>query len=188
MSGLKIAPGEAGRIRLFALSMSESEAKALATNISSVPEIDGARSYQEEALGADGLDHAHIEVFPIKNLEGLGLADYLLEGHAALEIDVKRDLQKLSALGGWVMIVLSKAFRGEERELALDPRLTFIGSYRQDGVDWAPVDISAKAAAPSEASGKARKPMSDARISGMVATAVLLFLAAFVVVFVMLAG
>lgn len=33
-----------------------------------------------------------------------------------------------------------------------------------------------------------KKPMSDARIGGMVATAVLLFLAVFVVVFVLISG
>ncbi|MEM6729352.1 MAG: hypothetical protein AAF618_12700 [Pseudomonadota bacterium] len=187
MSGLTVPEGEAGRIRVFALSMTEKEAKALAANRSPAPETDGPRSYQEEVLGARGLDHDHIAVFPLKNLEGVGLPDYLLEGHGAVPGDVARDKAKLGALGGWVMVVLSKAFRGKSRQLALDPRLTLIGTYAQEGVDWTPVKIETETAKP-EKDGKARKPMSDARISGMVAMGVLLFLAVFVILFVVLAG
>ncbi|MEM9350844.1 MAG: hypothetical protein AAGA47_11320 [Pseudomonadota bacterium] len=185
MKPLSIQEGEAGRIRVFALSMTDREAKALASGGASAPKTDGGRSMQEEALGADSLDHDYIEVFPLKNLEGVGLMGYLLEGHDAVEVDVNQDKQKLSALGGWVMVVLSKAFDGKARELSVDPRLTLIGSYRQEGIDWTPVKVTTEAAEPGKGP---KKPMSDARISGMVAMAVLLFLAVFVVLFVVLAG
>lgn len=121
----------------------------------------------------------------MKNLEGLGLSEYLIEGQGAVEAEVQADKAKLGALGGWVMVVMSKAFPGPGR-INPDPRLTLIGVYRQEGVDYTPVPVTAEAAEPYTA--KQRKPMSDARISGMVATAVLLFLAAFVVIFVLLAG
>ncbi|MEM1236518.1 MAG: hypothetical protein AAGI10_06065, partial [Pseudomonadota bacterium] len=123
-----------------------------------------------------------------KDLEGVGLADYLIDGHGADPADVKSDKTKLGALGGWVMVVLSKAFRGQPRELEIDPRLTLIGVYGQEGVDWSPVPVTSAAAEPYSADAKPKKPMSDARISGMVATAVLLFLAAFVTTFILLAG
>ena len=186
MKTLQIPEGEAGRIRVFALSMTDSEAKALAANTSGVPETDGARSYQEDVIGASDLDHDFIEVFPLKNLEGLGLSGYLLEGHDVVAAEVEQDKAKLTALGGWVMIVMSKAFGGTARSLSLDPRLTLIGTYSQEGIDWTPVPIETAAAKPKP--GKAKKPMSDARISGMIATGVLVFLAVFVVIFVLLAG
>ncbi|MEM1373548.1 MAG: hypothetical protein AAGF78_04090 [Pseudomonadota bacterium] len=175
MSALDIPPGEAGLIRVFALSMTAGEAKALA----------GDSAAKLAALGLAEGDTDYIEVFPMKNLEGLGLAGYLVEGHGAMEADVLRDKAKLGALGGWVMIVMSKAFAGPGR-IDPDPRLTLIGAYQQEGVDFTPAPVTSEAAEPY--TGKQRKPMSDARISGMVATAVLLFLAAFVVVFVLLAG
>ncbi|MEM8591676.1 MAG: hypothetical protein AAGF13_04030 [Pseudomonadota bacterium] len=181
MSALQVPAGEAGRIRVFALSMTEKEAKTLAANAH-----EAAPSPQEKVLGATGVDHDSIEVFPLKNLEGVGLPDYLLEGHDAVAEDVQRDKAKLGALGGWVMIVHSKAFQGKEHELTPDPRLTLIGLYRQEGIDWTPVPVTTETAEPY--SGKQRKPMSDARISGMVATAVLVFLALFVILFVVLAG
>ncbi|MEM6277389.1 MAG: hypothetical protein AAF714_10615 [Pseudomonadota bacterium] len=175
MSALDIEPGEAGLMRVFALSMTAGEAKALAG--------DGAAKLA--VLGLAEGDADYIEVFPLKNLEGLGLAGYLVEGHGAVEPDVARDQAKLGALGGWVMIVMSKAFTGPGR-IDADARLTLIGAYRQEGIDYSPVKVTSDAAEPY--TGKQRKPMSDARISGMVATAVLLFLAVFVVIFVLLAG
>ena len=188
MTILAIPKGEQGRIRVFALSMTAKEAKALAANGSTVPETDGGRSYQEDVLGTEGIDHEFVQVFAVKDLEGVGLADFLVEGHGAEPQDIKTDKTKLGALGGWVMVVLSKAFRGIARDLDLDPRLTLIGVYPQEGVDWSPAPVTSASAEPYSADTKRKKPMSDARISGMVAMAVLLFLAAFVTVFILLAG
>lgn len=185
MSALTVPAGEAGRIRVFALSMTEREAKALAANTPLEP---GGRSHLEEVLGASGLDTGAIEVFPIKNLEGVGLVDYLIDGQGAVPEDVAPDKQKLAALGGWVMVVLSNAFDGKAQALDLDPRLTLIGIYAQEGVDWTPVSIETSTARPDIAPAKGKKPMSDARVSGMVAMAVLIFLALFVTVFILLAG
>ncbi|MEO1795751.1 MAG: hypothetical protein AAFR53_01885 [Pseudomonadota bacterium] len=178
MSSLDVPAGEEGRIRVFALSMTDSEAKALSQDA-------GAKAV---ALGVPDIEADYVEVFPVKNLEGLGLAGYLVEGHAAVEEDVNRDKSKLGALGGWVMVVMSKAFRRQVLELDPDPRLTLIGYYRQEGIDWTPVPVTSSTAEPDMDGDGARKPMSDARISGMVATAVLLFLAVFVTIFILLAG
>ncbi|MEL6915307.1 MAG: hypothetical protein AAFP13_12485 [Pseudomonadota bacterium] len=174
---LSIPAGERGRIRVYALSMTDREGKALAAD----PAAKAA------ALGAADLEADYIDVFPVKNLEGLGLAGYLTEGHGAVAAEVERDKQKLGALSGHVLVVMSKAFGAGGRELALDPRLTLIGVYGQEGVDYAPVAVTSEAAKPTTGT-PAKKPMSDARISGMIATAVLLFLAAFVTIFILLAG
>ncbi|MEO0487069.1 MAG: hypothetical protein AAF092_14285 [Pseudomonadota bacterium] len=184
MSALTVQAGEAGRIRVFALSMTEAEAKALAAN----PSPEGGPSYQEEMLGATKLDHAYVEVVSLKSLEGVGLVDYLIEGHGAEPADVAQDKAKLGALGGSVMVVMSPAFQRQAMQLSPDPRLTLIGIYAQEGVDWAPAPVSASSAAPYSAEARPKKPMSDARISGMVATAVLAFLALFVVIFVWIGG
>lgn len=167
---LTIAPGEAGLIRVFALSMTAREAK----------ELD-----KLAALGLTEGDVDYIEVFPTKNLEGLGLAEYLVEGLGALEGEVKADKGKLGALGGWVMVVQSKAFSGPG-PLSPQPALTLIGVYGQEGVDFTPVTVTSEAAELYSAPQK--KTMSEARISGMVATVVLLFLALFVVMFVLIGG
>ncbi|MEM1099973.1 MAG: hypothetical protein AAGH73_00390 [Pseudomonadota bacterium] len=174
---LSIPAGERGRIRVYALSMTDKEGRALAAEPAARAAI----------LGAESLDPEYVDVFPVKNLEGLGLVGYLVEGHGAVAAEVERDKQKLSALSGHVLVAMSKAFGKGGMELEPDPRLTLIGVYGQEGVDYTPVSVTSEAADPS-AEAPAKKPMSDARISGMVATAVLLFLAAFVMIFILLAG
>ncbi|MEL6689341.1 MAG: hypothetical protein AAFP28_03390 [Pseudomonadota bacterium] len=179
---LEIAPGEAGLIRVFALSMTEAEAKELLTDY-----VEGDAPLPiDTALGTRQVDTDFVEVFPVADLEGVGLAGYLTEGNDAAEDEIAQDRAKLDALEGYVLIVFSAAFDRVAQTLAPQPELTLIGTYRQEGVDYTPVAVTSEAAELYTAPQK--KPMSEARISGMVATAVLLFLAIFVVIFVLIGG
>ncbi len=185
-TALNISASESGVIRTFALSLTDAEAEALADDGN--PPFDPHP--QQSFLGAQSLDRKYVEIFPVANLEGVGLTNYLVEGHGAQSVKVEPDRARLNALQGWVMLVFSGAFNGQSQTLQPDARLTLIGSYPQEGTDWTPSTLTAASAQPNPdaAVPDAPKRMSDARMSGMVATAVLLFLAVFVTIFVLIGG
>ena len=67
---------EHGVIRLFALNLPTGEAKALAAEVAASGDGGPLRAM----LGAVALDPEFVEVFPVSNLEGLGLAEYVITG------------------------------------------------------------------------------------------------------------
>ena len=57
------------------------------------------------ALDVTYLDSDFVELFPLSNLDGLGLAGYLTEGLGVAEADVKPNAARLNAMSGQVLIV-----------------------------------------------------------------------------------
>ena len=176
---IDIPAHQSGVIRVFALSMSDADAKALKSDPSA----------RAAALGAE-VDAEQVEIFPVSDLEGVGLAGYLIEGNAVPAADIAPDRAKLDRLGGWVMIVFSRAFKGEATTLTLAPSLTLIGTYGAAGVDWRATEtIRSEAAKPYSGVSKAgRKRPSDAAMSGRIAMLVLISLALFTWLFIWIAG
>lgn len=80
MNDLAIAPHEHGVLRLFALDMRPQEAKFLREP--------GA---VDQVLGVQGLDPAQIDIFPVSDLEDLGLFGYLSEGCGVSEDQLDRN-------------------------------------------------------------------------------------------------
>ncbi|WP_428926511.1 hypothetical protein [Marinibacterium sp. SX1] len=120
MTGLQeieLPPGERGRIRVFSLSMSEDEARHLELG---------------RALGKYPDDPSRVEVFPVSNLDGLGLAGYLVEGCGVPEAQVAPDRARLDALGGHVLLLFSRAYAEGGVTLEPEPALTLIGTYDED--------------------------------------------------------
>lgn len=176
---VQIPQDERGVIRVFSLSMTPAEAKRL--------KGDGAAI--AAALGASGpVDPAHVEVFPLTDLSGLGLPGYLTEGGAVPSEQIAPDRARLDALEGWAMVVFSLAFGRAQMSLDPIPALTLIGTYGE-----APRDLTgdgpveAQTARP-EPAPPAKKQRSDAAMSGMVATLVLAVLAIFTAVLIWIAG
>ncbi|WP_299723847.1 hypothetical protein [uncultured Tateyamaria sp.] len=176
---LTIPANQSGVIRVFALSMDEGEAKALKSDPNAL----------NAALGAE-VDAEQVEIFPVSDLEGVGLVGYLAEGNAVPMEDLTPDRAKLDRLGGWVMIVFSRAFDGQATTLAPAPALTLIGTYGAAGVDWRATEtVTSEAAKPYSApqmSGKKRP--SDAAMSGRIATIVLILLGLLVWLMVWISG
>lgn len=162
-----IPANEAGVVRVFALSRTKAEARA-------VRDDDTART---AALGAS-LDQTHVDVFPVADLAGVGLVQYLTDGHGVPPEALSADRAKLEQLDGWVMVVLSRAAGGTATRLRLDPHVTLIGTYDTTRTDWrAPAPLTSDAAAPYSApvSGGRKRP-SDAAMSGRIAMIALLVL------------
>ncbi|WP_128515466.1 hypothetical protein [Tabrizicola thermarum] len=83
-------------------------------------------------FGDPDIDPAHVELFDVADLSDLGLAGYLAEGLGIPEAALQADRPPLDALKGPVVILLSRALHGREVTLSLDPRLTLVGTYRED--------------------------------------------------------
>ncbi|MBO9411616.1 MULTISPECIES: hypothetical protein [unclassified Ruegeria] len=138
MSNLTVAPHERGVIRLFTLDMRAEEAKFLREP--------GAA---DQVLGVDGLDRGQIDVFPVSDLEDLGLYGYLHEGGGVSEDQLNRTM--LDAIEGWVMAVRSAAFHGKAAKLNPDPRVRLLGLYTEEATNWSGGMIEAESAKPFSA-------------------------------------
>ncbi|WP_299642255.1 hypothetical protein [uncultured Ruegeria sp.] len=138
MNELAISPKEHGVLRLFALDMRPEEAKFLREP--------GAAG---QVLGVDGLDPSHIDVFPVSDLEDLGLYGYLTEG-CGVSAD-QLDRNALSSVEGWVMVLRSAAFNGHPATLNPDPRLRLIGLFTEEATNWTGGTIETESAKPFSA-------------------------------------
>ena len=138
MSPTEVPPQEAGKVRVYALSLSDSEAQAMRDD----PQA------QARALGVDELDGTYTEVFRVSDLDTMGLPGYLRDGNGVAPGEIEADRGRLSALDGWVLIVYSRAFGGEARQLTPIPALTHIGTYSEAGPDTPVQSTEAEAAQP----------------------------------------
>ena len=138
MPHTEVAPQEAGKVRVYALSLSDAEARAMRDD----------ETAQAAALGVDRIDAAYTEVFRVADLDQLGLAGYLRDGNGVNPDQIETDRSKLAALDGWVMIVYSRAFAGQSLQLAPIPALTQIGTYTEGGPDTPVQAMEAEAAQP----------------------------------------
>ncbi len=138
MSDLTVAPHEQGVIRLFSLDMRPEEAKFLREP--------GAA---DQVMGVDGLDPDQIDIFPVSDLEDLGLFGYLHEGGGVSEDQLDRNM--LEAVEGWVMVVRSAAFGERAAQLAPDPRLHLLGLFTEEATNWTGGAIETESAKPFSA-------------------------------------
>jgi len=121
---LQITPGERGQIRVFAINRPAADIAAM---LAAAPKADVARAL----LGAPHLDTKSAELFPVSDLDGLGLAQYLVEGYEVPEETLSEDRRKLDALDGYVLLIFSDSFGGAAAELTPSADLTAIGSYAE---------------------------------------------------------
>jgi hypothetical protein len=132
-----IIPAEEHRtVRVFAINLPEAEVAAMlrdaptldtALTTGDLPQVPAAA----DLLGHPDLDTRHTELFGIRDLTGLGLTGYLTEGLGLEDAEIAPDRARLSALDGYVLIVLSRAFGGQAATLEIPPTLTLIGTYRE---------------------------------------------------------
>ncbi len=120
---MEISANETGLIRVFSVDLPAQELDAFRT---------GAPTALEQALGTDTLDPAYVELFNIDDLEELGLRGYMREGLGVAETDLAEDAARLGALTGPVLILLSKAFRGEARTLSPRAPLRWVGTWHEE--------------------------------------------------------
>ena len=124
-NAIEIPAGERGVIRIFDLDMAPEQARFLREP--------GALA---QVLGIDEIDLNHIEVFPVSDLEELGLASYLTQGCGIAEAEIAPDRAHLSALEGHVLLLRSRAFGGQAARLTPASQITHIASYGEKPIKW----------------------------------------------------
>ena len=132
-------------------------------------------------FGTDALDPAFVDVVDTRDLAGLTLRDYLHQGYdlpqETLDDPALRDLR------GVVVLVMSRAARGQEVTLDPAPNVTHVTTTGEPARLRMPEPAIRTPAADGTAPG-GRTPPSNAAMSGRVATIALLVL--FVLVAVMI--
>ena len=176
---LSIPAQDYGQAYLFALNIIEAEAKDL---------VDKPNA-PERLLGIP-LNPDFAEIIRISDLDDLGLIGYLEQGYEIPEESLRADKRKLSAVEGFVLIVLSRAFDDKAHTISVGSELTHLGSYSTTPTDWKETsDLHSASAAPYSApEAIVKKRPSDGAMMGRVATIVLIVLFALTGLMVWIAG
>lgn len=174
---LLVRAGERGVVRVFSVTIEAGDLRAL--------RMPGAI---DTALGMAGVDGYYVELFPVSDLAGVGLATYLSDGCDVPEEVVTPDAARLDAVEGVVMVVLSRAFQGQEARIVPAAQLRLIGTYSQTPVDWTPNGpIETASALPGSGVAQAPYPASQpARRAGAAVFAIFIALVALIVLLVVL--
>jgi len=181
---IEIKATETGVVRVFAVDIPADRIAAFTARNGSWP--------LGEALEAETLDPALIEVFDASDLAGVGLPGYLADGHGIPEEQLEPLRGRLMALKGVLMIIPSRAFQGAAQTLTTRAPVSLIATLHEevDPITFGALpDASARrpAEVPQEDAPQKKAP-SDAAMSGRVATVVLLVLALLVGVMIWIAA
>ncbi len=123
MTGLNVAANERETVRVFELDLDGRDAEAFATLADPWP--------LQLALGAERLDAEHIEAFPARDLKGVGLAAYLIDGYGIAAEDIAPDRDALDAAGPYIVLLRARAFGGIAQTLSPEQPLHHLGTYSQ---------------------------------------------------------
>lgn len=137
---IHIPAGERGIIRVFDLDMPPEQARFLREP--------GALA---QVLGVDEINLDHVEIFPLRDLEDLGLVGYLNEGCGVAADQLAPDRERLMSLSGHVLLIRSRAFDGVEVRLTPATPLTLIGTYSEYLTQKTGSPIQTKSARPYSA-------------------------------------
>lgn len=140
MRPIDIPRHETGVVRVFAVNRSMSDMSAA---MEGTEKVTLAKSLLNREV-----TERDIELFPVSDLSGVGLPRYLSDGYAIPEAQIQKDHGRLSALDGYVLLLFSSAFGGEEVRLDPSSDLTLIGTYGESQPDMSTTPMPSDAAAP----------------------------------------
>lgn len=139
------------------------------------------------AFGADLANPDHLEVFEATKIAPVGLTAYLAEGHGIDPADLAGEAARLDGLTGTLAVLSARAFAGGRGTVTMVAGLALVATFREAAAKTgAPLPIETESAKGNLSGGAPAK--SDARVGGMVAMVVLVFLALFVAFFVLAGG
>ncbi len=140
---MRVSASEHGLVRVFKIDLPRDQIEAFGT-----PSSDSGQHWPlAQALGASQLLQDHVVVFDMADLDDLGLAGYLIQGHGISKQDIDMDRAQLARIEGHVLIVTSAAFAGLAQDLSPRAPLRWIATYceEQQPVNFEPLpDASAK--------------------------------------------
>lgn len=117
----------------------------------------GATLAEKLGLGDDAADE--VELINPADLEGVGLAHYLIEGMGLDPDPVRADRARLDALRAPVALLRGRVAQGEERVLPLPRGLTLLGRY---GTGYKPIGLAPLSGRAATASAPVPGPLPTA--------------------------
>ncbi|KEJ88759.1 hypothetical protein [Sulfitobacter donghicola] len=160
MTPINIRQTEHGVIRVFAISRPMADmARALKQ---------ASKSGVASALLKHPVADNDVELFALSDLAGVGLPDYLINGHGMEAKSVQSDRIRLEALDGYVLFLFSSVSDQKDISFTPSPDLTLIGTYGVPPLDMAVAPIAAKSAAPYSSVSKPAKPARRAKLGSAV--------------------
>lgn len=169
MKPLSITKTDPPALRVFAISRPTLE---LFGTLKDTSKQELATALLGHPLPKDGF-----ELFPVKDLEGVGLPGYLIEGQGIPDAQITPDRSRLNALEGYVLILLPGTFRGQDVTLPGSPELTLIGTYEEPRADMSAAPIDSAAAEPYSGVPSARPVIPPRGKAGSALTLAALFVA-----------
>ena len=128
-----VRPNEYGVIRIFAMDMPAEQARFQTDPLA-----------MKQILGVEEIDPDYVEIFPLSELDQLGLAGYLVEGCGVPANLVAPERDRLNAMTGYVMLLHSRAFGGQG--VTLTPTLPLIATFNEPATDWSGGKIETQSA------------------------------------------
>lgn len=162
---IHIPEGERGHIRVFSLNMRPEQARFLREP--------GALA---QVLGIDDIDLNHVEIFPLSDLEELGLGGYLTEGCGIRAGDVAADREALDKLEGHVLLLRSHAFQGAETRLTPAEQIHHIATYAEPDTKWSAQKVTSESARPQPRLSPRAARRKARRIGGTITVVVLVLI------------
>lgn len=157
-STIEIAAGEQGIIRLFQLDMRPEQ-------LAFVRDEEGALA---QLLGVKTLDMAQADLFDVTDLEELGLMGYLTEGCGIPTSELSDDAAMLKALSGPILVLRSRAFRGESLRLTPSAQIKLLSHYQEPSAQWSARPMTAASAKPQKPKASPRQARAEARRLGFI--------------------
>ncbi|WP_323784801.1 hypothetical protein [Thalassovita sp.] len=125
---VQVRPDEGKGLRLFSLDVDQVERDRL-QKILQVAEPGLAAGRLADLLGVAAVDATRIEIFPVEDLSGFGLFNYLIKANGLPEAALDHDRTRIEALDGTVMILYSRAFHNQHVTLAPAAHVRLIGAW-----------------------------------------------------------
>ena len=123
MTQIQINGSETGTVRLFHLDL---PAEAIERFVTQAGTGEWPLKY---GLGARELRASFVEVIDIRDLDGMGLSQYLMEAHGATGDDFRAMRPQIDALRGHALVLPSQAFGGVTQTLTVSTPMRWIGTF-----------------------------------------------------------
>ena len=132
MDSFEVKSGETGVVRLFLVDLEPAELRLIQSPRGDMPPTGAALG---ALVGLDWVDPAYAELFDMRDLDGMGLPNFLLQGAGVSDAQVEEARVLLEQVEGVVLILYSGAFRGEAAQLAPAGITQFLREFREEKTD-----------------------------------------------------
>ncbi len=174
---VQIPAGEHGVVRVFTLGY------RVSMELAHFEAVDRLK----EALGLEELNADDVQIVDLSAVREMGFSAFLMQAYDVTEDEITPLAATLDALKGHVAVLRSGAFKGVGATVNATGETRLVATLHEPRMS-APEPMPHYDSATGEVTGKTRKPVSDAAMSGRIAMYALLVVFAFTIMFVWIAS